>query len=104
MRFLNNRWTVVTFSEILTSLVLMPHKPCPTIVKGVDGASVVLPLLGNIVKLLVSYLFLLMKAEREVESCKVLLVIMLADDFKRKNSDGDRVEIEELNAMLYIHK
>ena len=30
----------------------------------------------------------------EVESCKGIPHVMLADSFKRKNSDGDRVEIE----------
>ena len=67
--------------------------PYPTIVKGVDGASVCVATAWQYSQI-VGELSISFNEAGEVESCKGIPHVMLADSFKRKNSDGDRVEIE----------
>ena len=67
--------------------------PYPTIVKGVDAASVCVATAWQYSQI-VGELSISFNEAGEVESCEGIPHVMLADSFKRKNSDGDRVEIE----------
>ena len=67
--------------------------PYPTVVKGVGGKSVCVATAWQYSQI-VGELNISLNDSGEVQSCKGIPRVMLADSFKRKNADGDRVEIE----------
>ena len=67
--------------------------PYPTIVKGIGGKLVCVATAWQYSQI-VGELTISFNEDGEVQSCKGTPHLMLADSFKRKNSDGDRVEIE----------
>ncbi len=67
--------------------------PYPTIVKGVGGKSVCVATAWQYSQI-VGELNISFNDSGDVESCSGLPHVMVADSFKRKNDDGDRVEIE----------
>ena len=67
--------------------------PYPTIVKGIGGKLVCVATAWQYSQI-VGELTISFNEDGEVQSCKGIPHLMLADSFKRKNSDGDRVEIE----------
>ena len=67
--------------------------PYPTVVKGVGGRSVCVATAWQYSQI-VGELDLSFNDAGEITSCKGVPHMMLADSFKRKNADGDRVEIE----------
>ena len=67
--------------------------PYPTVVKGVGGKSVCVATAWQYSQI-VGELNISFNDAGEVQSCKGIPHVMLADSFKRKNADGDRVEIE----------
>ena len=67
--------------------------PYPTIVKGIGGKLVCVATAWQYSQI-VGEMTISFNEAGEVESCKGIPHVMLADSFKRKNSDGDRVEIE----------
>ena len=67
--------------------------PYPTIVKGISGKLVCVATAWQYSQI-VGELTISFNEDGEVQSCKGIPHLMLADSFKRKNSDGDRVEIE----------
>ena len=67
--------------------------PYPTIVQGVGGKSVCVATAWQYSQI-VGELNISFNDAGEVESCSGLPHLMVADSFKRKNDEGDRVEIE----------
>lgn len=67
--------------------------PYPTVVKGVGGKSVCVATAWQYSQI-VGELNISFNDAGDVQSCKGIPHVMLADSFKRKNADGDRVEIE----------
>ena len=67
--------------------------PYPTVVKGVGGKSVCVATAWQYSQI-VGELDISFNDAGEVLSCGGTPHVMLADSFKRKNADGDRVEIE----------
>ncbi len=67
--------------------------PYPTVVMGVGGKSVCGATAWQYSQI-VGDLNISFDDAGEVQSCKGFPHVMLADSFKRKNADGDRVEIE----------
>ena len=67
--------------------------PYPTIVKGIGGKLVCVATAWQYSQI-VGELTISFNEDGEVQSCEGIPHLMLADSFKRKNSDGDRVEIE----------
>ena len=67
--------------------------PYPTVVKGVGGKSVCVASAWQYSQI-VGELDLSFNDAGEIMSCKGVPHMMLADSFKRKNADGDRVEVE----------
>ena len=67
--------------------------PYPTIVKGIGGKLVCVATAWQYSQI-VGELTISFNEDGEVQSCKGTPHLMLADSFKRKNSDGDRVEIK----------
>ncbi|MDG2299834.1 MAG: NAD nucleotidase [Planktomarina sp.] len=67
--------------------------PYPTIVQGVGGKSVCVATAWQYSQI-VGELNISFNNAGDVESCSGLPHVMVADSFKRKNDDGDRVEIE----------
>jgi len=67
--------------------------PYPTVVKGVGGKSVCVATAWQYSQI-VGELDLSFNDAGEITSCSGVPHMMLADSFKRKNADGDRVEIE----------
>lgn len=67
--------------------------PYPTTVKGVGGKTVCVATAWQYSQI-VGELDISFNDQGEVTSCQGTPHMMLADSFKRKNSDGDRVEIE----------
>ena len=67
--------------------------PYPTIVKGVGGNSVCVATAWQYSQV-VGELDISFNDAGEVQTCSGIPHIMLADSFKRKNDEGDRVEIE----------
>ena len=74
-------------------LGLNPAGPYPTIVTGVGGKSVCVATAWQYSQV-VGELDLSFNDAGEITSCSGVPHMMLADSFKRKNADGDRVEIE----------
>ena len=75
------------------ALGLNASGPYPTVVKGVGGRSVCVATAWQYSQI-VPELDLSFNDAGEITSCKGVPHMMLADSFKRKNADGDRVEIE----------
>ena len=75
------------------ALGLNASGPYPTVVKGVGGRSVCVATAWQYSQI-VGELDLSFNDAGEITSCKGVPHMMLADSFKRKNADGDRVEIE----------
>ena len=75
------------------SLGLNAAGPYPTIVKGVGGNSVCVATAWQYSQI-VGELDLTFNDAGEIETCRGVPHVMLADSFKRKNADGDRVEVE----------
>lgn len=75
------------------SLGLNAAGPYPTIVKGVGGNAVCVATAWQYSQI-VGELDLTFNDAGEVETCRGVPHVMLADSFKRKNADGDRVEVE----------
>ena len=72
--------------------MLLGHNP--TIVKGIGGKLVCVATAWQHSQI-VGELTISFNEDGEVQSCKGIPHLMLADSFKRKkNSDGDEVEIE----------
>jgi 5'-nucleotidase len=67
--------------------------PYPTIVKGVGGKLVCVATAWQYSQI-VGEMTISFNEDGEVKSCKGIPHFMLADSFKRKNSEGDRVEIK----------
>ena len=67
--------------------------PYPTIVDGADGAPVCVATAWQYNQI-VGELDLSFNDAGQIESCAGVPHMMLADSFKRKNADGDRVEVE----------
>tara|TARA_B100001057_G_scaffold481237_1_gene555024 strand:+ start:1412 stop:3202 length:1791 start_codon:yes stop_codon:yes gene_type:complete len=67
--------------------------PYPTIVKGIGGKSVCVATAWQYSQI-VGEMTISFNEDGEVQSCKGIPHLMLADSFKRKNSEGDRVEIK----------
>ncbi len=67
--------------------------PYPSIIKGIGGKLVCVATAWQYSQI-VGELTISFNEDGEVQSCKGTPHLMLADSFKRKNSDGDRVEIE----------
>ncbi len=67
--------------------------PYPTVVKGVGGKPVCVATAWQYSQI-VGELDLSFNDAGEITSCSGVPHMMLADSFKRKNADGDRVEIE----------
>ena len=67
--------------------------PYPTIVEGAGGNSVCVATAWQYSQI-VGELSISFNEAGEVQSCQGVPHVMLADSFKRKNDDGDRVEIE----------
>ena len=67
--------------------------PYPTVVRGVGGSSVCVATAWQYSQI-VGELDISFNDAGEVQSCAGTPHVMLADSFKRKNADGDRVEIE----------
>ena len=67
--------------------------PYPTIVKGIGGKLVCVATAWQYSQI-VGELTISFNEDGEVQSCKGTPHLMFADSFKRKNSDGDRVEIK----------
>ena len=67
--------------------------PYPTIVKGAGGRSVCVATAWQYSQI-VGELDLSFNDAGEIESCSGVPHMMLADSFKRKNADGERVEVE----------
>ena len=67
--------------------------PYPTIVDGADGAPVCVATAWQYNQI-VGELDISFNDAGQIESCAGVPHMMLADSFKRKNADGDRVEVE----------
>ena len=67
--------------------------PYPTVVKGVGGKSVCVATAWQYSQI-VGEMTISFNEDGEVQSCKGIPHLMLADSFKRKNNEGDRVEIK----------
>lgn len=67
--------------------------PYPTVVEGVGGNKVCVATAWQYSQI-VGELDISFNDAGEVQSCSGIPHVMLADSFKRKNADGDRVEIE----------
>ena len=67
--------------------------PYPTVVEGGGGKSVCVATARQYIQI-VGELNISFNDSGDVESCSGLPHVMVADSFKRKNDEGDRVEIE----------
>ena len=67
--------------------------PYPTVVRGIGGKSVCVATAWQYSQI-VGEMTISFNEDGEVKSCTGIPNLMLADSFKRKNSEGDRVEIE----------
>jgi len=75
------------------ALGLSAAGPYPTVVRGVGGKTVCVATAWQYSQI-VGELDISFNDAGEVQSCQGTPHVMLADSFKRKNADGDRVEIE----------
>ena len=66
--------------------------PYPTVVRGVDGNTVCVATAWQYSQI-VGELDISFNDKGEVQSCRGVPHLMLADSFKRKNDDGERVEV-----------
>ena len=75
------------------ALGLNASGPYPTVVRGVGGNIVCVATAWQYSQI-VGELDISFNDKGEVQSCRGVPHVMLADSFKRKNADGDRVEVE----------
>ena len=75
------------------SIGLNASGPYPTVVRGVGGNIVCVATAWQYSQI-VGELDISFNEKGEVQSCRGVPHVMLADSFKRKNADGDRVEVE----------
>ena len=84
-----------------SAIGLNSQGPYPTVVKNIDGNSVCVVQAWQYSQV-VGELNVEFDESGNVKSCKGTPHLMLADSFKRKNADGDRVEIEGEARMIAL--